>query len=159
MTPAAAHLIAAVARAGLAMRIDGADLVLSGKPSSLLAERLRAYKAEILEILPTFILAGDDADALLRDAKPPPDARPTQWDEACAGAWVFVASDADKAALAAGWPRDKLFRIPERWARVDRCGVAWLIGDDMVTEITPATIAIETATGATQRFYGKGDSE
>ncbi len=43
--------------------------------------------------------------------------------------------------------------LPERWSRVDQCGVAWLVGEQRVIGVTADAIAIETASGAGLRFY------
>jgi hypothetical protein len=46
-----------------------------------------------------------------------------------------------------------LFALPERWSRVDQCGVAWLVGEQRVIGATADALAIETEPGARLRFY------
>ena len=65
----------------------------------------------------------------------------------------FVAEGWAEKALAHGWSKQELFALPERWSRVDLCGVAWLAGDRRVISATADAIAIETASGARLRFY------
>jgi hypothetical protein len=65
----------------------------------------------------------------------------------------FVAEGWAEKALAHGWSKRELFALPERWSRVDLCGVAWLIGDRRVISATGDAIAIETASGARLKFH------
>jgi hypothetical protein len=48
-----------------------------------------------------------------------------------------------------------LFALPERWSRIDQCGVAWLVGERRVIGATADAIEIETKSGARLRFYRK----
>jgi hypothetical protein len=66
----------------------------------------------------------------------------------------FVAEGWAEKALAHGWSKRELFALPERWSRIDQCGVAWLVGDRRVMSATADAIAIETELGARLRFYG-----
>ena len=70
-----------------------------------------------------------------------------------AGRDRFVAEGWAEKALAHGWSKRELFALPERWSRVDLCGVAWLVGDRRVISATADAIAIETASGARLSFY------
>jgi hypothetical protein len=72
---------------------------------------------------------------------------------ACAGRDRFVAEGWAEKARSYGWSERELFALPERWSRVDQCGVAWLVGERRVIEATGDTIAIETKPGAGLRFY------
>jgi hypothetical protein len=57
--------------------------------------------------------------------------------------------------LRLGWPRDELFKVPELWSQIDRCGCALLIAGREVIGITPSEIRIKTPSGATPAFYRK----
>jgi hypothetical protein len=70
-----------------------------------------------------------------------------------AGRDRFVAEGWAEKALAHGWSKRELFALPDRWCRIDQCGVAWLIGERRVLEATADAIAIETELGARLRFY------
>jgi hypothetical protein len=70
-----------------------------------------------------------------------------------AGRDRFVTEGWAEKALAHGWSKQELFALPERWSRIDQCGVAWLVGDRRVIRATGDAIAIETASGARLKFY------
>ena len=70
-----------------------------------------------------------------------------------AGRDRFVAEGWAEKALAHGWSERELFALPERWSRIDQCGVAWLVGERRVIGATADAIAIETEFGARLRFY------
>jgi hypothetical protein len=70
-----------------------------------------------------------------------------------AGRDRFVAEGWAEKALADGWSERELFALPERWSRIDQCGVAWLVGDRRVIRATGDAIAIEAASGARLKFY------
>jgi hypothetical protein len=76
-----------------------------------------------------------------------------QWNVAMRGLRTFLATGRADDALRLGWTKNELFRVPPLWTRVDLCGVALLIGDREVVEVTPAEVGIKTASGATQRFF------
>jgi hypothetical protein len=65
----------------------------------------------------------------------------------------FVAEGWAEKALAHGWSKRELFALPERWSRVDQCGVAWLVGERRVIAATVDAIAIKTESGARLSFY------
>jgi hypothetical protein len=65
----------------------------------------------------------------------------------------FVTEGWAEKALAYGWSERELFALPERWSRIDQCGVAWLVGERRVIAVTADSIAIETKSGARLRFY------
>jgi hypothetical protein len=65
----------------------------------------------------------------------------------------FVTEGWAEKALAHGWSNRELFALPERWSRIDQCGVAWLAGERRVIGATADSIAIETETGDRLRFY------
>ena len=68
------------------------------------------------------------------------------------------AGSAAKARARHGWSERELFALPERWARIDQCGVAWLIGERRVIGVTADAIAIETEFGARLRFHRRADA-
>jgi hypothetical protein len=70
-----------------------------------------------------------------------------------AGRDRFVAEGWAEKARSHGWSERELFALPERWSRVDQCGVAWLVGEQRVIGATADAIAIETEPGARLRFY------
>jgi hypothetical protein len=70
-----------------------------------------------------------------------------------AGRDRFVAEGWAKNARSLGWSERELFALPERWSRIDQCGVAWLVGERRVIGTTADAIVIETVTGARLRFY------
>jgi hypothetical protein len=65
----------------------------------------------------------------------------------------FVAEGWVEKARSHGWSERELFALPERWSRIDQCGVAWLVGERRVIRATADAIAIETECGARLRFY------
>jgi hypothetical protein len=88
------------------------------------------------------------------DAKPA-DATSRQWRDAIEGLESFLLSGWGDEALRLGWPRDELFKVPELWSQIDRCGCALLIAGREVIGITPGEIRIKTPSGATPAFYRK----
>jgi hypothetical protein len=70
-----------------------------------------------------------------------------------AGRDRFVAEGWAEKARCLGWSERELFALPERWSRVDQCGVAWLVGERRVIGATADAITIETEFGARLRFY------
>ena len=70
-----------------------------------------------------------------------------------AGRDRFVADGWAEKARRHGWSERELFALPERWSRIDQCGVAWLVGERRVITATADAIAIETELGARLRFY------
>jgi hypothetical protein len=48
----------------------------------------------------------------------------------------FVTEGWAEKALAHGWSERELFALPERWSRIDQCGVAWLVGERRVIGVT-----------------------
>jgi hypothetical protein len=65
----------------------------------------------------------------------------------------FVAEGWAEKGRSHGWSERELFALPERWSRIDQCGVAWLVGEWRVIGTTADAIAIETESGARLRFY------
>jgi hypothetical protein len=70
-----------------------------------------------------------------------------------AGRDRFVTEGWAAKALADGWSKRELFALPERWSRIDQCGVAWLVGERRVISATADAVAIESEFGARLRFY------
>jgi hypothetical protein len=65
----------------------------------------------------------------------------------------FVAEGWAEKAQSHCWSEGELFALPERWSRIDHCGVAWLVGERRVIGATADAIEIETECGARLRFY------
>jgi hypothetical protein len=65
----------------------------------------------------------------------------------------FVAEGWAEKARPEGWSNRELFALPECWSRIDQCGVAWLVGERRVIEVTADAIKIETASGARLGLY------
>jgi hypothetical protein len=72
-----------------------------------------------------------------------------------AGRDRFVAEGWAEKARSHGWSERELFAPPERWSRIDQCGVAWLVGERRVIGAKADSIEIETESGARLRFYRK----
>ena len=65
----------------------------------------------------------------------------------------FVAEGWAEKGRSLGWSEREMFALPERWSRVDQCGVAWLVGERRVIEVTADVIMVETEPGSRLRFY------
>jgi hypothetical protein len=89
------------------------------------------------------------------EATRPPDVSDACWQAALRGLQAFVAGGRCDEALRLGWSHDELFGAPPLWARVDLTGVALLISDNEVVEVTATEIRTKTATGAIQTFRRK----
>jgi hypothetical protein len=59
-------------------------------------------------------------------------------------------------AFAAGWRAEELHAKPPDWSRLDAAGVAFLIGDNKIVEITSDFIQIETPLGSRLKFHRAG---
>ena len=100
------------------------------------------------------LLGRDEREAKGGGGATQPCAQQTSWRcSACAGRDRFVAEGWAEKALAHGWSKRELFALPDRWCRIDQCGVAWLVGERRVIEETADAIAIETELGARLKFY------
>jgi hypothetical protein len=71
---------------------------------------------------------------------------------ASAGRDRFVAEGWAEKALSLGWSKRELFQLPEHWSRINQTGVAWLIGERRVIEVTADAITIETHSGSRLKF-------
>jgi hypothetical protein len=69
-----------------------------------------------------------------------------------AGRDRFVAEGWAEKARSHGWSEGELFALPERWSRIDQCGVAWLVGERRVIGVTEANITIESPSGSRLKF-------
>jgi hypothetical protein len=69
-----------------------------------------------------------------------------------AGRDRFVAEGWAEKARSHGWSEGELFALPERWSRIDQCGVAWLVGERRVIGVTEANIVVESRSGSRLRF-------
>jgi hypothetical protein len=85
----------------------------------------------------------------------PEDVTDGRWRTALHGLRTFLDSGFSDQALALGWTHPELFAVPPVWAAIDRCGLALLVADRQVIEVTAETIVIRTESGAVQRFYRK----
>jgi hypothetical protein len=143
-----------LASRGVAATWDGATVVLA--PPEPVAEA-RALEAVLRPVDGRSYLQRARARhaSFLRevnDAKPA-DATNRQWRDAIEGLESFLLSGWSDEALRLGWPRDELFKVPELWSQIDRCGCALLIAGREVIGITPGEIRIKTSSGGTLAFY------
>jgi hypothetical protein len=86
----------------------------------------------------------------------PLDCSPLRWAVAKQGFRAFVESGWADRALEAGWGADELFRLPPFWSQIDQTGVAWLIGDRQVVQVTAKAIMVETPSGSRLAFRRAG---
>jgi hypothetical protein len=77
---------------------------------------------------------------------------------ACAGRDRFTAEGWADKARSIGWSERELFALPERWSRIDRRGVAWLVGERRVVDVSADAITIEGTSGSHLRFYRRDPS-
>lgn len=176
---AARRLIADAARVGAAFKLDGARLRLVPSPGCALpadlVERAKAARADLVALLsaPTADPANWQERAAhlefdaglprewaehfgrLLHAPAPGDFTPTRWQAVIDGALRF----ADRWAVEAhrqGWGAQEVFGLDEvaPAARVDRSGLAWLLGDgSQVVALDRNGADIMTRSGSRQRFY------
>ena len=124
-------------------------------PADIIA-LIEARKADISTFLcPEAVQRRLDAKADVLRAERPSDVSDAHWATALRGLRAFLAAGHGDEAERLGWPRDELYRVPELWSQVHLCGVALLIGDCEVIEVTAAAIKVRTASGAIQAFYRK----
>jgi hypothetical protein len=83
----------------------------------------------------------------------PPDVSDDRWEAALRGLRAFLASGHGAEAECLGWSKTELYASPKRWANISACGVALLIGDAEVADVTSTEIRIRTASGSIQTFY------
>jgi hypothetical protein len=155
MTPA--EIIARAREFGATLKADGDDLVVDyacERPPAAFYETLRERKIELLEHLRS------TAAAIERiEVQRPSDVSDDHWKAAIAGLEAFLVDGWGDEAKAHGWSHDELYAVPPRWAAINRCGAALLIGGDRVVEVSAEAIVIETATGARQRVTRKRPEE
>jgi hypothetical protein len=70
-----------------------------------------------------------------------------------AGRDRFVAEGWAENGRTHGWSKRELFALPERWSRIDQCGVTWLVGQQCVIGVMADAIVVETMTGSRLSFY------
>jgi hypothetical protein len=146
--------LAAAKKAGVKLTLDGDGIVLETKTPPLPADVVALLKASKPDIL--HVLEWREAARATLTSEPPPDARKEQWSNALRGLHHFVLKGwGDQAALM-GWSKEELYRVPPRWARIDLCGCAVLVGDKRVIAVTEDSIVIEQETGSRNRFRRLG---
>jgi hypothetical protein len=96
----------------------------------------------------------DGSRAILEaaEAARPPDVFDAPWRAAMDGLKVFLLSGHGDEAERLGWPAAELYAVPKLWSQIHLCGVALLIGDREVIEVTADEIRIRTGSGATLAF-------
>ena len=104
------------------------------------------------------LVKGLDAGLDLGVAQPADPAMPTgcmpaRWRNAVEGRDRLIREGWEAAAGQAGWTEAELDALPQLWSRVDLTGVAWLIGERRVIEVTANAIVIETETASRLKFY------
>jgi hypothetical protein len=111
--------------------------------------QLQAVRSDILSIL-----------ALREGAQPaltagrPLGARAAEWADALRGLKKFVSDGWADQALLAGWSADELYRVRSRWARIDECGAAILIGRWQVVDVDAEAITVKPPWSSAQlKFY------
>jgi hypothetical protein len=115
------------------------------EPAKLLCDEHVAILRAVETARPPDVSDIDDVDVEIRIH--------VRWQTAMRGLRAFLANGHGDEALRLGWPRDELYRIPELWSQIHLCGVALLIGDSQVTEVSATAIRIKTGSGAMQSFY------
>jgi hypothetical protein len=93
------------------------------------------------------------------EARRPPDVSDARWQTALRGLQRFVANGHGGRAEALGWSHDELYRVPKPWSQTSLTGVALLVGDNEVVEVTATEIGTKTATGAIQIFRRKPEPD
>jgi hypothetical protein len=149
-------VLSRLAQSGVSVRWRDGKAVFSAptEPPSDVVVLIDAHKGEISDFLrPEAVQRRLDLEADLLRAPCPPDVDDGRWEAALRGLRSFLTNGHGAEAEALGWLRDELYVVPPMWSRVDLCGVALLIGDATVTEITPTAIRIKTASGAPQALY------
>ena len=168
----ATEALRAAQTAGLAVRVEGEDLVLqasSGPPQELLGA-LSELKPEIIQLLRRerrpFLDPPADPEARAgwvraRIGTLSPSRLPHHWP---AARWSQFVVDADsfcqdwlETACVLGWPIWELFGCHRRapFGRIDGMGLVPLLRGKELVALTDAEAAIRTATGAHQTYRRK----
>lgn len=156
----AAEILAVAKARGVAVLFSGADLdiIADREPDPDLLAALADAKPQIVAFLhPDAVQRRLDAEADVLRAPCPTDIDDGRWGAALDGARAFIAAGHGDEALRLGWPRDELFRVPELWSQIHLTGVALLVGDAEVVEVSSAEIRIKTSSGAIQAFYRRAE--
>jgi hypothetical protein len=135
----ALELLTDARKAGVVLILEGNDIIARTKgplPADVLA-LLKGAKPELLRVL----ACREMAEAALASERPI-GATNEQWSEALDGLRRFLDEGWGDRAVALAWPQDELYRVPERWARVDLCGAALLIGRWLVIDVTVEAISV-----------------
>jgi hypothetical protein len=168
----AAEALRAARTAGVAVGVEGKDLVLqaSAPPSQELLGVLSELKPEIIQLLRRerhpFLDPATDSDARAgwvraRIGRLPPSRVPHHWP---AARWPQFLADADsfcrdwaEKAFLLSWPEWELFGCHQRapWGRIQGMGLVLLLQRDEIAALTATEALIRTATGTHQRYYRK----
>jgi hypothetical protein len=79
-------------------------------------------------------------------------ARQDEWAVALAGLKRFVVEGWGDRACLMGWSKDELYRRPWKWARVDLCGAALLIGERKILAVTGDNIVVQARSGSSLKI-------
>jgi len=168
----AAEALMAAQTAGLAIRVEGENLVLeaSAPPPQALVGALAELKAEILQLLRRerrpFLDPATDPEAragwvsaqigALSASRVPHHWPAARWPQFIVDADSFCRSWAEKAFVL-GWPIWELFGCHRRapWGRIQGMGLALLLQGDEIAALTETEAVIRTPTGAHQTYRRK----
>jgi hypothetical protein len=144
------RVLAAAREAGVALTVDGDQIVARArKMQSELVEALKAVRPDLLRVLKQRMTA----EAAFTATRPA-GASEAEWSEALSGLRAFLDQGWADQALLAGWEPDKLFAVPDRWGRIDRCGAGLLIGRWLVVGVTAEAITVRPPWSASRlKFY------
>jgi hypothetical protein len=147
----AVEAIAQAHQARVRISVDGDRIKLVGRrpiPTRVVGD-LKAVDRTALIHLVAMRAIGEAA----LESERPIDCTPRRWAEATSGLeWFLEEGWGDRAAMAC-WSSNDLYFLPTLWSQIWLCGVAWLLGDKMVIDVTPKTIVTTTMSGAILKFY------
>jgi hypothetical protein len=95
--------------------------------------------------------------ARLNPDRPPSDVPLKRWQRFVDDAGRFLDSDFCAAAVALGWRPHDLFGCDRNrpFARLDQCGLLWLLNGDKLVALSENTATIETRSGARHAYRRK----
>jgi hypothetical protein len=169
--------------AGLSLELDGNDIVLEAptEPPRAVLDLLARHKASIVTLLRPArdALSIRDGEMLLKEraavieydggaplewaealarldpASPPGDVPPKRWVQFIDDCGRFIDNRWDQRAAELGWTPFDLFGCDRSkpFARIDRCGLLWLLDGRQLRALSAETAVIENASGFSLTFY------